>query len=279
MIKAYNPTPLSRRKQQVVDYKTLTEKEPFKPLTKYFKKSVGRNNLGRITTRHKGGGVKQLYREIEFGEAKINVPAIVKSIEYDPFRSAFIALMSYRDGDWRYMLAPEELKVGDEVICKEEAPLKVGNRMMLKYFPVGSFVHNVEITPLAGGRLIKSAGSYAEVLAQEGKYTNLRMPSSEVRKVLGTGYATYGRLSNIEHNIVSLGKAGRNRWLGVRPTVRGTAMNPVDHPYGGGEGRTQRGTKRPKTLWGKVTGGRKTRTKSKYSDKLIVQRRAKKKKR
>jgi len=277
-MKTFKPTPLSRRKQQVVDYSSLTATEPFKPLVKYYKRDQGRNNQGRITTRHKGGGVKKLYREIDFGEEKKGIKGKVKSIEYDPFRTAFIALISYQNGAWGYILAPEDLKAGDEILCDEKAPLKIGNRMPLKNFPVGSLVYNVEITPLGGGKMIKSAGSYAEVMAQEGEYTHLKMPSGEIRKFLSKCYASYGRLSNIEYNIISLGKAGRSRLLGIRPTVRGKAMNPVDHPYGGGEGKTKRGTKRPKTLWGKVTGGRKTRRKKKYSNKLIVEHRVKKKK-
>ncbi len=275
-MKQYKPTPLSRRMQQVADYSSLSKREPFKPLTRSWKRGIGRSH-GKISSRHKGGGVKKLYREIEFGQAKMNVPAKVVSIEYDPFRTSFIALVSYRDGDWRYILAPSDLKVGKEIVCAESAPLEIGNRLMLKNIPVGSSVHNVETMPMTEGRLIRSAGSYAEVLAQDGKHTHLRMPSSEVRKVINTGYASYGRLSNVEHGIVSIGIAGRNRRKGIRPTVRGTAMNPVDHPYGGGEGRTQRGTKRPKTKWGKVTGGHKTRVKTKYSNNLIIKRRVKKK--
>jgi len=276
MVNKSKPITPSRRHYQTPDFSVLTKEEPFKPLVKKIKKNAGRNNQGRITSRFRGGGVKKLYREIDFGEEKINIPGEVKSIEYDPYRSSFIALVSYKNGAWGYILAPDGLKVGDEIICAEEAPLKIGNRMKLIHFPVGSMVYNIETIPLKGGKLAKSAGSYAEVLAQEGKYTHLRLPSGEVRKVLSSGFASYGRLSNIEWKTVSLGKAGRLRLMGFRPTVRGRAMNPVDHPYGGGEGRTQRGTKRPKTIWGKVTGGRKTRPKKKYSDKLILQRRKKK---
>lgn len=274
-MKRYKPTTPSRRHYTVEDRSMITESEPFKKLTKSLKKAKGRSK-GTITVRHKGGGNKRLYREIIFGEEKKGVKGVVKTIEYDPNRSAFIALVSYKDGDWRYILAPNNLKVGDEIICDEIAPLKEGNRMMLKNIPTGTLVHNVEIQPLAGGKLGRAAGTAIQVAGQEGKYTYLKMPSSEIRKVLNTCYASIGQLSNLEHNLVSYGKAGRVRALGIRPTVRGTAMNAREHPYGGGEGKTQRGTRRPKDIYGNITGGRKTRKKKKYSDKLIVSRRKKK---
>ena len=206
------------------------------------------------------------------------MPGKIKSIEYDPYRSAFIALASYLDGEYRYILVPHDLKVGDSIVTSEDAQFETGNRTRLSRIPVGMFVYNIELQPGKGGQLARSAGAYAQVLANEGKYTNLKMSSSEVRKVISKCFASIGRASNIEHNLTVIGKAGRKRAMGIRPTVRGAAMNPVDHPYGGGEGRQPRGTKRPKTKWGKVTGGRRTRDKKKWSSKLIVKRRIKKKK-
>ncbi len=277
MIKKYKPTTSSRRHYTVSDYSVLTGEKPFKKLTSSRKRSVGRSK-GRITVRHKGGGNKKLHRDIIFGEQKKGVPGIIKTIEYDPYRSAFISLISYKDGDWRYILAPNNLKVGDKIICDEKTPFKKGNRLQLKNIPVGSLVHNIEIKVNGGGKLAKSAGASAQVVTQDGKYTHLKMPSSEIRKILDICYASIGQLSNIEHGMVSIGKAGRARHMGRRPKVRGTAMNPVDHPYGGGEGRTQRGTKRPKSIYGKVTGGVKTRKKKKYSNKFIIKKRKKKRK-
>lgn len=257
----------------VVDYGILSDKKPFKALTKKIKKHSGRNNQGRITTRHQGGGNKKLYRIINFRQNKLNVPAKVVNIEYDPYRSAFIALISYKDGEYAYILAHRNMKVGDEIISSESAALKEGNRIMLKNIPVGYFVHNVELNKNQGGKLARSAGSYAQVLAQESGWTNLKLNSGEIRKIDWNNFASLGQVSNIDHNLVNLGKAGKSRFLGIRPTVRGTVMNPVDHPYGGGEGRQPRGTRKPKTLWGKVTGGRKTRNKKKWSNKLIIKRR------
>lgn len=277
MIKRYKPTTPSRRHYTVSDYSVLTGEKPFKKLTSSKKRSVGRSK-GRITVRHKGGGNKKLHREIVFGEQKKGIPGIIKTIEYDPYRSAFISLVSYKDGDWRYILSPHNLKVGDEIICDEKTPFKKGNRLQLKNIPVGSLIHNIEIKVGAGGRLAKSAGSSAQVITQDGKHTHLKMPSSEIRKILDVCYASIGQLSNVEHGMVSIGKAGRARHMGRRPKVRGTAMNPVDHPYGGGEGKTQRGTKRPKSIYGKVTGGVKTRKKKKYSNKFIIKKRKKKRK-
>lgn len=277
MIKRYKPTTPARRHYTVSDYSVLTTNEPFKKLTAFKKRKVGRSK-GRITVRHKGGGNKKLYRNIFFGEEKKGVPGLVKTIEYDPNRFSFISLISYEDGEWGYVLTPQGLKVGDKIICDGKTPLKKGNRMMLKNIPVGAFVHNIELKLGAGGKLAKSAGASAQIVAQDGKYAHLKMPSSEVRKILATYYASLGQLSNIEHKMVSIGKAGRSRHLGKRPKVRGTAMNPVDHPYGGGEGRTKRGTRRPKSIYGKVTGGRKTRKKKRYSNKFIVVKRKKKRK-
>ena len=275
MIKKYKPTTSGRRHYSVSDYSVLTTDKPFKKLTKSIKKDSGRSK-GRITVRHKGGGSRKIYREICFNQEKKGIPGIIKTIEYDPNRSTFISLVSYNDGDWKYILSPNGLKVGDKIICDEKTPLKKGNRMMLKNIPVGAFVHNIELKLGAGGKLARSAGSYVQIVAQDGKLTHIKMPSSEVRKVPDQYYASLGQLSNIEHKMISIGKAGRSRLMGRRPKVRGSAMNPVDHPYGGGEGRTQRGTKRPKNIYGKVTGGRKTRKKKKYSNKFIVTRRKKK---
>lgn len=259
-----------------VDYgSVLTADKPHKSLVKRLKTHSGRNNRGVITTRHQGSGNKKLYRAVDLLQNKINVPAKVKTVEYDPYRSGFISLVIYKDGERRYILAPKDIKVGDEIVISEKAPLKAGNRLKLKNIPIGYFVHNVEIRSGGGGKLARSAGSYVEVLAHDGGLTDLRMGSKEIRKVSSEGWASIGQVSNPDYNLVNIGKAGRSRWLGIRPTVRGSAMNPVDHPYGGGEGAQPRGTKRPKTMWGKVTGGHKTRHKKKWSTKWIIQRRPK----
>lgn len=275
-IKNYKPTSPSRRHLSVTDYSVLTNARRTKRLTERIKRSAGRNNQGRITTRHQGGGNKNLYRTIDFKQEKIGVPGRVESIEYDPYRTAFIALVVYRDGDRRYILAPHGLKVGSPVINSPEAPLQVGSRTALKRIPVGSFVHNIEIFPQGGAKIGRSAGVSIQVLANEDGYTHLKMASGEVRKVFWDCAATIGQVSNPENNLVVFGKAGRSRWLNIRPTVRGKVMNPRDHPYGGGEGSTQRGTRRPKTKWGKITGGRKTRNPNKRSNLWIVSRRSKK---
>lgn len=257
----------------VADYRLLTTGSPYKPLTKRLKKHAGRNSFGRITMRHQGGGSKTLYREIDFKQNKIGVPGVVETIEYDPYRTAFIALVLYRDGERRYILAPHGLKVGMRIEVGENVPLEVGNRTQLKKVLVGTFVHNIELFPGKGGQIGRSAGSSIQVLANEEGYTHLKMPSGEIRKVPWDSYASIGQVSNPEHNLVVIGKAGRSRWLNIRPTVRGSAMNPRDHPYGGGEGRTPRGTRRPKDKWGNITGGRRTRNKKKWSTKLIMKRR------
>jgi large subunit ribosomal protein L2 len=273
-MKKYKPTTPSRRNMQTVNYKEyLTASKPNKALTTGFKRSMGRNNQGRITTRHKGGGNKRLFREIDFKYNKINIPAKIETIEYDPNRSGFIALVVYNDGERRYILAPKNAKVDDKFIVSEDAPINAGNRIMLKNIPVGTFVYNVEIKPEGGAKLVRSAGNYAQVIANDQGYTLLKMPSSEVRKVPEKCFATIGEVSNPENKLRKYGKAGRSRWKGIRPTVRGSAMNPVDHPYGGGEGAQGRGTRRPKTFTGKVTGGRRTRTPKKYSNYLVVSRR------
>ena len=279
-MKIYKPTSPSRRGTQTIDYREkLSGHKPTKSLMKGGKRDVGRNNQGRITTRHKGGGNKRTYRLVDFVYDKKNIPAKIASVEYDPNRNAFISLAVYRDGEKRYVITPKNVKVGDTFIVSESAPLTPGNRLPLRLIPVGTFVYNIEIKPEGGAKLVRGAGTYAQVVANDLGYTNLKMPSSEVRKVLEKCWATIGEVSNDEWHLVRYGKAGRSRWKGIRPTVRGSAMNPVDHPYGGGEGAQGRGTRRPKTMWGKVTGGRKTRTPKKYSNKHIVSRRVTGKKR
>ena len=273
-MKLYKPTTPSRRRMTGTDFSVLTKKKPEKKLLKSLKRKAGRSSNGRITIRHKGGGAKRLYRIIDFGEEKINIPARVIALEYDPFRSAFIALLEYQNKEKRYILSPQGLRIGDEVIISEKTPVSPANRMKLKSVPIGTIVYNVEIEPGRGGKLIKSAGTSAQVLAQEGRYTHLKMPSGEIRMVSGNCWATVGQVSNPEHNTQNLGKAGRMRWLGVRPRVRGTAMNPCDHPHGGGEGRAPIGLRRgPKTPWGKQALGVKTRNRKKWSNKFILKRR------
>jgi len=272
-MKKHKPTSPSRRSMTHVDYGLLTTSKPAKQLIKKIKSRSGRNNQGRITVRHQGGGHKKMYRDVDFRQLKLNIPAKVEHVEYDPYRTAFIARIVYADGARSYILAHKDTKVGDTIITKENASPISGNRVALKNVPVGYFVHNVEITKGKGGQLVRSAGAYAEVLAHENGYANIKLPSGEIRIIPWDNFATVGQTSNIDHNLVSIGKAGRSRWLGIRPTVRGTAMNPVDHPYGGGEGRQPRGTRKPKTKWGKVTGGRKTRNKKKWSNKFILKRR------
>lgn len=252
----------------------VTKSTPHKKLTKGGKRGVGRNSQGRITSRHRGGGHKRKYREIDFKFNKHEIPAKVESIEYDPNRSAYIALLCYADGERRYMIAHKACAVGDTFIASETAEPKVGLRMPLARISIGMDVHNVELKPGAGARLARSAGGYATILAQDGTHTHLKMPSSEVRKVPSGAWATIGVVGNEEHQLITLGKAGRSRWLGKRPTVRGTVMNPVDHPHGGGEGKQGRGHRRARSIFGKPTGkGMKTRKPGKYSDSLIVSRR------
>lgn len=279
MAKQYKPTTPTRRHAMAYDFSQLSKVEPLKSLTGGFHKSFGRNNLGRKTSGYSGRGgpakAKRLYREVDFKQDKFDITGRVFAIEYDPNRTARIARIHFADGEKRYILAPQDLKVSDTVITSEKAPLRSGNRMKLKNIPQGSIVHNVELNPGQGGRIIRSAGAGATVLASKGGLVQLVMPSSEVRTISGECYASVGQLSNQEHSTISLGKAGRSRWLGKGPKVRGTAMNPVDHPYGGGEGRQGRGTRRPKTATGKITGGRKTRNKKKKSNLFIVRRRIK----
>ena len=254
--------------------KKLTAKKPNKKLTKGFRRGSGRNAFGRLTTRSRGGGHKRKFREIDFKYDKVDIPATIETLEYDPNRSGFIALVCYSDGERRYILAPQSVAVGDTVITSENADFKPGNRLPLAKIPVGTFVYNVEIKPGNGAKLARSAGNYAEVVAHDAGYVQLKMPSSEIRKVPEQAMASIGEVSNSEHKLVNLGKAGRSRWMGVRPKVRGSAMNPVDHPYGGGEGRSGRGHRRSRTKHGKLTGkGHKTRRPKKYSNRLIVSRR------
>ncbi|OHA26883.1 MAG: 50S ribosomal protein L2 [Candidatus Taylorbacteria bacterium RIFCSPHIGHO2_02_FULL_44_36] len=274
-MKSYNPTSKSRREMTNVSFKaTLTASRPHKALTGGFQRAVGRNNKGRLTTRHKGGGRKRLYRDIDFVFDKKDIPAKIETIEYDPNRTAFIALALYQDGERRYVVIPQNVKVGDSFVVSEKAPLKTGNRLPLSKIPVGTFVYNVETKPLAGGVLARSAGNYAEVAAIEDNFATLKMPSTEIRKVLAKCWASIGAVSNEENWLINIGKAGRSRWYGIRPTVRGTVMNPVDHPHGGGEGKQGRGRRREVNVYGKPTGkGQKTRNPNKYSNSFIVSRR------
>ncbi len=279
-MKTYKPTTPSRRNMQTVNYREiLTTGTPLKSLTKGGKRDMGRNNAGRITTRHKGGGNKRRYRMIDFLYNKFNIPAKIASVEYDPNRTSFISIAVYADGEKRYVLTPKGMKVGDTFIVSETAPLTPGNRLPLKNIAVGTFVYNVELKQGGGAKLGRSAGTFIQVIANDEGYTSLKMPSGEIRKVHEKCYASIGEVGNSENKLRNYGKAGASRWKGIRPTVRGSAMNPVDHPYGGGEGAQGRGTRRPKTKWGKVTGGRKTRTPKKYSNHLIVTRRKTGKKR
>ncbi|GAB6113702.1 50S ribosomal protein L2 [Desulfomicrobium salsuginis] len=256
----------------VLTYDEITRTTPEKSLTKGLTKKSGRNHFGRVTMRRRGGGNKSLYRLIDFKRNKLDIPAKVATIEYDPNRSARIALLHYADGEKRYIICPVGINVGDQILAGEKADIKPGNALPLARIPLGTLVHNVELYPGRGGQLVRSAGSYAQVIAKEDKYVLLRLPSGEVRKVLAVNSATVGQVGNIEHENVSIGKAGRNRWLGKRPKVRGVAMNPVDHPLGGGEGRSS-GGRHPVTPWGKPTKGYKTRSPKKSSSKLIVKRR------
>lgn len=274
-MKHYSPTSKSRRNMSGINYRKLvTTTEPVKALTKGFKRGDGRNNTGRITTRHKGGGHKRRFRDIDFMFDKKNVPFTIKTIEYDPNRSGFIGLVTYRDGARRYILLAKHMRPGDTFVVSETANLLPGNRLPLKNIPVGTFVYNVEVKTGGGAKLARAGGNYAEVTAKEGGYVDIKLPSTEVRKISENAWATVGEVSNDENRLVNLGKAGRSRWLGIRPTVRGTAMNPVDHMHGGGEGRQGRGRRRQVSFYGKPTGkGQKSRRAKKYSNKFIVRRR------
>jgi len=271
-IKKFKPTTPSLRKMVVLSSEGLTKAvKPLKGLMEKKTKTAGRNSFGRITSRRRGGGAKQKYRVIDFKRTKTDIPATVKAIHYDPNRTCNIALLSYADGEKNYILAPNGLNVGDTIISSDSADIKVGNSKLLQDIPVGTLVHNVELHPKSGGQLARSAGSYAQLMAKEGKEALLRMPSGELRKVKINCRATIGQVGNLEHEQINIGKAGKNRWRGRRPKVRGVVMNPVDHPHGGGEGRTS-GGRHPVTPWGKPTKGAKTR-KNKRTDKFIVKRR------
>ncbi len=277
MAKSYRPTSPARRQMTRVDYSDLTEnKAPEKSLLQAQQKSSGRNNYGRITVRHRGGGNRRKYRQIDWKRTKDDIPARVKAIEYDPNRTAFIALLYYEDGEKSYILAPNGLKVGDTVMSGQEVEIALGNTLPLSSIPVGTQIHNIEMHPGKGGQLVRSAGSSAQLLAKEGRYATLRLPSTEVRLVPQECRATIGTVSNFENSIVTIGKAGRKRHMGRRPPVRGSVMNPVDHPHGGGEGKAPIGMPSPVTPWGKPTRGYKTRKRNKKSNEMIVRRRRKK---
>ena len=274
-VKKYKPTSPGKRHRSGSDFSNITRKEPEKSLLVKLVKKAGRNNQGRISVRHRGGGRKRRYRLIDFKRDKVGIPASVASIEYDPNRSARIALLHYKDGEKRYIIAPLKLKVGDEVISGEKAPIKEGNTLPLREIPEGSLVCNIELKKGKGGQIVRAAGTSAQLLSKEGKFAQIKLPSREIRLVHLECNATVGQVGNLEHENITIGKAGRSRWLGRRPRVRGSAMNPVDHPHGGGEGRSGPG-RHPVTPWGQPTKGKKTRKKRRSSDKLIVERRKKK---
>lgn len=274
-IRGFKPTTPSRRKMTVATFEEITKTTPEKSLVTTINKTSGRNAHGRITSRHRGGGVKRKYRIIDLKRDKDNIPARVAAIEYDPYRTAYIALLNYADGEKRYIIQPNGLKVGDVVESGSDADIKVGNTLRLADIPVGTTVHNIEMTPGKGGQIARSAGSSAQLMAKEGKFAQLRLPSGEFRLIDLRCKATIGQVGNISHELITLGKAGKSRYLGKRPHVRGSAMNPVDHPHGGGEGRTPIGRPSPMTPWGKKALGLKTRKKSKKSDMYIVRRRTK----
>lgn len=274
-IKVYKAITNGRRNMTSLDFAEITTNKPEKSLLAPLPKKAGRNNQGKITVRHHGGGHKKQYRIIDFKRNKDNVPAKVATIEYDPNRSANIALLHYVDGEKRYIIAPKELQVGQIVVSGEAADIKIGNALPLANIPVGTLIHNIELKPGKGGQLVRSAGASAQVLGKEGKYVLVRLKSGEVRMILATCRATIGEVGNEQHGLVNIGKAGRTRWLGKRPTVRGSVMNPNDHPHGGGEGRTSIGRKSPMSPWGKPTLGKKTRSKKARSNKFIVRARNK----
>ena len=275
-IRVYKPTSPARRFMSVLTFEEITKKTPEKSLTTDLRHRAGRNNQGKITVRHQGGGARRKYRIIDFKRQKDGIPATVKAIEYDPNRTCFIALLFYADGEKRYILAPLGLKVGDTVMSGATADIKPGNCLPIANIPLGTLIHNVEIKPGKGGQMVRSAGVAAQVMAKEGAFAQVRLPSGEVRKVPMTARATVGQVGNTDHSNVRIGKAGRKRHMGVRPTVRGVVMNPVDHPHGGGEGRSPVGMPAPMSPWGKKTQGVKTRKHRKYSDKMIVSRPSKK---
>ena len=271
-IKRYKPTSAGLRGKTSASFEEITSSTPEKSLLATKKKTAGRNSYGRITVRHIGGGNRQKYRIIDFKRDKDGIPAKVSTIEYDPNRTAYIALLTYADGEKRYILAPNGIQVGDEIMSGANAEIKVGNALPLENIPVGSVIHNVELDAGRGGKIGRSAGNSAQLMAKEGKYATLRMPSGEMRKVLLTCRATIGEIGNLDHELIKIGKAGRTRHMGIRPTVRGVVMNPVDHPHGGGEGKSPVGMPAPVTPWGKPALGMKTRKKKKASNKLMVKR-------
>jgi large subunit ribosomal protein L2 len=272
-IKRFRPTSPARRHMTVSSFDEITKQYPEKSLLTTLKSNAGRNSDGRITIRHRGGGTKRKYRIIDFKRDKDGVPARVAGIEYDPNRSANIALLHYADGEKRYIIAPNGLKDGHTVISGPDADIKIGNALPLANIPLGTVIHNIELTPGKGGQLVRAAGNSAQLVAKEGKYAHVRLPSGEVRLILLNCKATVGQVGNLDHENITIGKAGRKRHMGIRPTVRGSAMNPVDHPHGGGEGRAPIGRPSPVTPWGKPTLGYKTRKKSKESDKYIIKKR------
>jgi ribosomal protein L2, bacterial/organellar len=274
-LKKYKPTSAGRRNMTSLDFAEITTSTPEKTLLAPLPNRAGRNNQGKLTVRHQGGGHKHQYRIIDFKRNKDGVPGKVASIEYDPNRTANIALIHYADGEKRYILAPQGLKVGTEIVSGENADIKPGNALAIKDIPVGTTVHNIELKPGKGGQLVRSAGASAQILGKEGKYVIVRLVSGEVRKILETCRATIGQVGNLEHGLVSIGKAGRSRWQGIRPTVRGSVMNPNDHPHGGGEGKAPVGRKSPMSPWGKPTMGYKTRTKKNASEQFIIRHRKK----
>jgi large subunit ribosomal protein L2 len=273
-VKTYKPTSPGRRGMTGLTFEEITSTDPERSLLRPLSKQAGRNAQGRVTVRHRGGGHKRQYRVIDFKRDKVDVPATVKSIEYDPNRSARIALLVYADGDKRYIIAPLGLQVGDVLMSGNDAEIRVGNALSLERIPLGTLVHNVELAPGRGGQIVRSAGTSAQLLAKEGEYVTLRLPSGEMRLVRKECMATVGQVGNVDHGNIKLGKAGRQRWLGYRPAVRGSAMTPRDHPHGGGEGRAPIGMPSPKSPWGKKTLGKKTR-RNKATDKYIVRRRGK----
>ncbi len=272
-IKRFKPTTPSRRNMAVTDYSVLSKVAPERSLLEPMNKTAGRNNTGRITVRHHGGGNRTKYRVIDFKRNKVDVPATVLTLEYDPNRTAFIALIQYEDGVKSYILAPNGLSVGDKVMSGEGADIKPGNALPISSIPVGTVIHNIELYPGKGGQLVRSAGNFAQLIAKEGKYGLVRLPSGELRNIPLNCYATVGQVSNLDHDNVKIGKAGKKRHMGWRPTVRGSVMNPVDHPHGGGEGKSPVGRPGPVTPWGKPALGYKTRNTHKASDKFIVRRR------
>ena len=274
-IRKYKPTTNGRRNMTSSDFAEITTNKPEKSLLQPVRRKGGRNNQGKITVRHHGGGHKRQYRVIDFKRNKDGIPGRVATIEYDPNRSANIALIHYADGEKRYILAPKGIEVGTQIMSGVEADIKPGNALPLSNIPMGSTIHNIELKPGGGGQLVRSAGTSAQVLGKEGKYVTVRLQSGEVRMILATCRATIGAVGNEQHELINIGKAGRNRWLGNRPTVRGSVMNPNDHPHGGGEGRSPIGRKSPMSPWGKPTLGYKTRKKTNKSDKFIVRRRKK----